>query len=306
MNNPHGNMISFQERLEARRKQVQQQREAERMSPLGASLSRVPDSVFARIGHTTREAAVTKCKKCGDIEPLAVEQGWLRRECDCERAARYELNNILAAQENARNEAERSAKETSVDRCYTWLGEDYSEYGLETLCFEDYHPDSIVLSEAKTRAELFAFEPVGTLIFHGSWGVGKTHLACAILNALRAEGKPGLFTTGPNLFNAIQARMDDDKGYQDILAAMYKTPLLVIDDIDKARATDYRVQVYTEVLNKRTNRNLATIITTNIAMKSDAMALKVCIGEAAASRLNKGLVLVRMVGNDFRTRMIGE
>lgn len=257
MNNPKVDLTSFQAALEKRRAQAKQQRDADSMSSLSSvGPERVPDRIFARLGYTTRDKALTKCDVCGVIEPLAVEQGWIRRECACERDARYELRDILANRENARLASEEQAREAGVDRCYTWLGADYSEFGMDLLTFDVYNAYTAILRAAKDRAEMFSYEPIGTLIFHGPWGVGKSHLASAILNVLRAEGKTGLFTTGPNLYNAIQARRDEGKGYQDILTAMYKTPLLVIDDIDKAKATEYRVETYTEVLNKRVNREI--------------------------------------------------
>jgi len=74
------------------------------------------------------------------------------------------------------------------------------------------------------------------------------------------------------------------------------TPLLVIDDIDKARPTDFKMDTYFLILDERYKAKRPTIISTN---REDSLAEYV--GEAVAySRFMRKLTVIEMVGDDYR------
>lgn len=252
----------------------------------------------------SHEDALRACPHCGIVEPRAYRGGYLPRECEHMREERYAMQDQMYDIKEREKATARTVVEASNDMCYRWLGRDYSEEGLDTHSFETFHVITKDQMIAKALALKFVGNPTGNLIFHGACGRGKTHLACAIANRLRSAGTPVCFTTGPNLFNAIADRMAENHSYQDFLKRMYATPLLILDDIDKVPPTAFRQQVYFEVLNKRTNRGLPTILTTNVALKEYGSELRNVLGDAAASRLNIGLVLVGLRGEDYRQRLI--
>lgn len=266
----------------------------------------VPAHVFARIGSTTPEAVTWECPIHGVIQPRRVRQGYIRRECLCETELRYYLQEVeyrekeQSAQEQAKRE--REEQEASTSACYTWLGEEYSDLGWEEKTFESYKPATIPLRKAHSRMRGFIDHLPNCIILSGPCGTGKTHLACALLNAKRAQGKPGLFTSGMNLFNALQALDDDFQSKQRILTKMHKTWLLVVDDPEYG-ITEFRQNTFKEIFTKRCGRGLPTIITTNINVKHDATELADVLGAAAASRLNAGLELIHMPGEDYRKNL---
>ncbi len=279
----------------------------------------MPDFIFARLGSKDRNDPKVNnhCPTCGYQPPTQVLQGYVRTECRCERLARFERQDQAIFEQDR---AKEQAREISADTCYTWLGEDYSEYGLDENTFDVFSIKVYKTVEgkrvrvdqeneryrqyAKMRAMQFAEAPSGTFILYGPCGTGKTLLASAILNRQRALGKSGRFTTGANFFNALLAEEDAVKR-QKLIVPMFSTPLLVLDDPEYAAATEFRINTYKEIFNKRSNRNLPTVITTNTMMKENAMELQHVFGTASASRLNKGLILIGLRGEDYRTLQIG-
>jgi DNA replication protein DnaC len=250
--------------------------------------------------------AIRLCEVCGAVEPRMVPGGYLPRECEHLREVRYANQDRMESERQQQKQASREAEEATPQACYRWLGEDYSEDGLELHTFERFVARTQNQAAAKAEALRFASDPSGNLIFHGGCGCGKTHLACAIAGKLLAKGIAVRFTTGPNLFNAIADRVGESHSYQDIIKRLCSATVLILDDIDKVPPNQFRQQVWFEVLNKRTNRKLPTILTTNVAIKQYATELKEVLGDAAASRLNVSLVLVGIRGEDYRQMMIRE
>jgi len=118
------------------------------------------------------------------------------------------------------------------------------------------------------------------LTSEGVWGVGKTHLACAIihhiLNKWNGENiiMPCYFTTEPDLFRSIQATYNysnDDRRIreteEDIYNRLIHVPLLVIDDIGKEQRGDARFvqRVLFAIIDGRYSRNLPMVLTTNLS-----------------------------------------
>jgi DNA replication protein DnaC len=86
----------------------------------------------------------------------------------------------------------------------------------------------------------------------GSCGLGKTHLLATIANAHRAAERVCLFASAVRLFDAIQERLSQDRDYHDLLRRAIATPLLLLDDIDKLKASEFRQEVYYQIIDGRT------------------------------------------------------
>ena len=133
-------------------------------------------------------------------------------------------------------------------------------------------------------------------MFYGSYGVGKTHLEAAIANAQREQGNRSLFTSAPQFFMAYNDAMKHDKDYTALLRQAIETPLLILDDIDKARPTDARWDTYYLIIDERYKAKRPTVLSTNKIEE-----LHLYIGEATVSRLQRGMVPVKMIGTDYRS-----
>lgn len=120
------------------------------------------------------------------------------------------------------------------------------------------------------------------LVLAGTTGVGKTHLACAILRNAGDKGVRALYVSSANLIAEIRASWDYKTRTQfesEIIERYGNAPVLMIDDLgvnDMIKA-----DIWSDLFDKRYRQNLPTIITTNLG----EAALAEMIGDRAADRL---------------------
>jgi DNA replication protein DnaC len=283
------------------------QSEPSKLGSSGTSL-RMPDSLFERLGgKPTAEESTWTCEVCGPVEPTQYANGYIPGKCACQLEQRRKEEERKQRMEAY--QARQAMIKTRIARCYNWLGNGWSDEGLEQKTFENFNDD--VQTEGLMAATTFATQKKGNLILWSdkSFGTGKTHLAAAIIYYLLNEGFTCRFTTAQNLFNAFGARMDDHHGYSDLLKEASDCDLLAIDDLDKVNLTAFKQSIFFEVLDKRYKRGKPTVITTNAYVQvtnDDIIGISDYIGQAAASRLaaedNGGLIVQEMNGEDYRRR----
>ena len=117
--------------------------------------------------------------------------------------------------------------------------------------------------EAVELIEHFAEYPVGWLVITGAHGVGKSHLAAAIVNKLIDKGEPGLFVNVADFLDELRSTYDDENDYQydDIIEKYKEAPLLVIDDLGGYSATNWAEEKLIQIVTHRFNSEAATIFT---------------------------------------------
>ncbi len=108
--------------------------------------------------------------------------------------------------------------------------------------------------------DTFKKEGKGLLLF-GTVGTGKTYLAACVANALINKGVPCLVTNFARIANEVQGMFEGRQLYYDNLNAF---PLLVIDDLNAERKTEYMQEIVFNVIDSRCRANLPIIITTNL------------------------------------------
>lgn len=157
------------------------------------------------------------------------------------------------------------------------------------------------------------------LLFTGSPGTGKTHLAVAALRQLIARGFEGIFFDYQNLLENIRAGYDPASGvasreaYQTALDA----EILLLDDLGAHRVTDWVEDTITAIITYRCNHRKALIATTNLrdpetgdrrstGLEADIQSkyfLEERIGMRARSRLFEMCRVIRMPAvEDYRLR----
>ncbi len=146
------------------------------------------------------------------------------------------------------------------------------------------------------------------LLISGPVGVGKTHLAVAILNELvDTKGTPVLFCDFSDLLDRIQASFGkgSDESQDDIVAPYRDAELLVLDELGARRPSDWVREVLYGLLNTRYNRGRLTILTTNFADEPDTRGgetLEARVGAPVRSRLYEMCQLVTIDAEDFRKK----
>ncbi|MFD8012464.1 ATP-binding protein [Streptomyces sp. NPDC058955] len=150
------------------------------------------------------------------------------------------------------------------------------------------HPQ--VLAWVRTVAEAAAAPNRGarrqvttgpSLLMAGVVGAGKTHQAYGAVRRLVQSGVGVRWraTTAADLYADLRPRPGVDSERE--LAAVSRCPLLIIDDLGAAKATEWVEEITYRLINRRYNYELPTLITTNLAIRD----LRAHLGDRVASRL---------------------
>jgi len=103
------------------------------------------------------------------------------------------------------------------------------------------------------------------LLLMGPAGVGKTHLAVAILRGLLNKGVPCLFFESGSLLKRIQDSYNPISKTSEsrVLAPVFDAEVLVLDELGATVPTDWVRDTLYQIINTRYNDEKLTIFTTN-------------------------------------------
>jgi len=258
------------------------------------------------------------CVHCGrELKPIGRRSGfkrivsdWSRRqECDCENSVSERKKKASEAEKILREneEADRRAEQRSrIKKLF-----DQSKLGarFQNRTFEMYRIDEknkSAFEAAKGYADEFeTLKKQGTgLIFTGTKGTGKTHLAAAITIDLIHQGIPVIMGTLISLLGMLKQAYQEKQSEQEIIDLYCKVDLLVIDDLGKEKVTEWVLEKLYLIINSRYENNLPVIITTNSDI--DGLTAKLSTernsdtAEAITSRLWEMCLGVEMDWEDYR------
>ena len=135
--------------------------------------------------------------------------------------------------------------------------------------FHNYYPknDSQFFAHSFASRLVNDFPAVETgLLFMGPVGVGKTHLAIAVLKELiEKKGVACLFYESGSLLKAIQDSYNpvSETSETRVLAPVYQAEVLVLDELGASVPTNWVRDTLYQIINTRYNNRKLTIFTTN-------------------------------------------
>jgi DNA replication protein DnaC len=150
------------------------------------------------------------------------------------------------------------------------------------------------------------------LLFMGSVGVGKTHLAIAIIKDLiEKKGATCLFYESGSLLKAIQDSYNpiSQTSEMRVLAPVYQAEVLVLDELGATVPTNWVRDTMYQIINTRYNNKKLTIFTTNYLDEPRATDAQPEMQDAkrkrsfAAERIQEMTTLEERIGSPLRSRL---
>jgi DNA replication protein DnaC len=152
-----------------------------------------------------------------------------------------------------------------------------------------------------------ARELVGRGLFlDGQPGVGKTHLAVAVLKAIIDRSRAtGLFYDTRDLLRVIRSTYDPSirTTELEVLRPVMNAQVLVLDDLGAEKTSEWVEETMNLIVNTRYNERRMTLFTSNypdVPDDSDPNSLLFRIGHRMRSRLHEMCDFIEMDGADYR------
>jgi DNA replication protein DnaC len=179
----------------------------------------------------------------------------------------------------------------------------------------DSHRDALKIS--KQFVKNYPVQDVG-LLFIGPCGVGKTHLAVAIiLEIILKKNIRCAFYDFRELIRDIQSTFTPDSSLSEseVLEPVFASEVLVLDELGAKRTTAWVEETIFYIINQRYNAKKLTILTSNYldsaeeedtrqpGFKKGEDSLVDRIGVRLRSRLYEMCKIVEMWGDDYRKKI---
>jgi len=147
----------------------------------------------------------------------------------------------------------------------------YANCTLESFKTDLNKSQTNALFYAKALVRDYPYLDRGLLLM-GPVGVGKTHLAVAILRGLISKGVPCLFYESGSLLKRIQDSYNpiSKASEMGVLRPVFETEVLVLDELGATVPTDWVRDTLYQIINTRYNQKKLTIFTTNFLDDRDA------------------------------------
>ena len=234
------------------------------------------------------------------ICPICSGSGWAPAEqmgtvcrCDCWKSKR--LARLIAAANIPERYRECTLIGYGTDSKYP------SQKDAKNLV-EGFLRDYPLMSDDDIR------KSVGFL-FLGPCGVGKTHLAVALLrHVIEQTGESGLFYNFNDLLKEIRGSWDpvSQTSELDVLRPVMDARVLVLDELGANKPTDWVRDTLYYIINNRYVERRLTVFTSNYLdkpVKSGDETLTDRIGTPLRSRLYEMCQEVEIKGRDSRTEI---
>ena len=124
------------------------------------------------------------------------------------------------------------------------------------------------LAAAKSAAQSFSVDSNRWMLFTGSPGSGKTHLAVAIAGEALRQGQTVFFAFVPDLLDHLRATFSPNSpiGYDELFEQIKTVPMLILDDLGAESSTPWAEEKLYQILVYRHEALLPTVITTSISV----------------------------------------
>jgi len=166
-------------------------------------------------------------------------------------------------------EAEKYQLKREVQKLFSIhdLGERFKNASLATFEMRKGAEQAFKLAEVYVKE--FDEWKDESLMFWGVPGNGKSHLAAAIANELDKQGKIVVFISMSELLKKIKSTFNREskETEEQILRAVLKCDLLILDDIGAEKITDWVEETIFYIVDGRYKRRMPILATSNLEPK---------------------------------------
>jgi len=199
-----------------------------------------------------------------------------------------------------------TCSDNSCGECKTQLQlyKHYLKAGIglnyQRLGWDDFHGDDKALELAKIylgKNKEFVKGGMG-IMYHGTWGTGKTLLTSLMAKELVKLGYSVYFATFTQMVDEFTRGWGSNEDKARFEAKVVKSDVFFLDDVGKEFRTKNNLSeaTFDHVLRQRALDNRPTFITTNMDEKDLAEGY----GSAIFSLLKERMIVHKMEGNDYR------
>ncbi|MDD6084998.1 MAG: ATP-binding protein [Oscillospiraceae bacterium] len=135
-----------------------------------------------------------------------------------------------------------------------------------------------------------------SILMTGRTGLGKTHLSLSIASEIISKGYSVIYDSIINLLSKIEREHFGRDTETDTLSVIFDTDLLILDDLGTEFDTQFNVSAVYNIIDTRINRNLPTIVSTNLSMEQ----IRKKYEERIVSRLFASYRYLEFKGEDIR------
>ena len=192
-----------------------------------------------------------------------------------------------------------------------WLRDIGVRADYETATLGTYQAKTDSQKEALNACKLLKDGGIKKLILLGSNGVGKTHLASALVKLMN-----GKIITAYEMFALYRSCFSGQNSEIELLHKFSGYPLLVIDEFGRTKGSEAEENFLSAILDARHSDNLPTMILSNLIRKRDCVfykenkeacknrnckgCLEMWLTSDLISRLREDTEVIVIEGDDYR------
>ena len=195
-----------------------------------------------------------------------------------------------------------------------WLMDIGVKADYETATLGTYKAKTDSQKEALNACKSLKDGGIKKLILLGSNGVGKTHLACALVKLMN-----GKIITAYEMFALYRSCFSGQNSEIKLLHEFSSYPLLVIDEFGRTKGSEAEENFLSAILDARHSDGLPTMILSNLIRKRDCIfykenkeacktrnckgCLEMWLTSDLISRLREDTEVIVIEGEDYRRRV---
>ena len=244
------------------------------------------------------------CAKCGKEynQPAIISSfGVIIARCCPECVNKYDI-------------AEKSKQKHHKDESKAaWLEDIGIKENYVKATLDNYKPTTESQYEALNACKLIDSGDITKLVLLGGNGVGKTHLASALV-----KKHNGLLITAYEMFATYRQCFTGKTSELDVIKKFSRLPLLAIDEYGRTKGSEAEENFMSAIIDNRHSNNLPTLILSNLIRKRDCVFFsnnnKACencqrnnclesrLTRDVISRLRENSKVILIEGEDYRKK----